>query len=103
MNRNFTSRVLTTVLLGVLLGSYINHDQSKWSHLGRQAYISHETARFDKFMSPPKPVFLTIKDALVVALGVVGFYELTVLLFSAVLKTMRLWPGDRSSQDASGV
>src|ERR1700687_622865 len=103
MSRNFTSRVLAAALLGLLLGSYIRHDYSKWRARGRQQFISFQSARYDRFVSSPTTGIATAIGALVVAFGTIGFYEVTVLLFSAVLNKTRLFPGQGEPQQPSSI
>jgi hypothetical protein len=98
MNRRFTSRVLATLLLSTLLGTYIQCDYSKWRERGREAFLAHQAARFDKSIVAPKPIPIVILGTLIVAFGIIGFYELIVFLFSFVFRKMKLWPEDRSPQ-----
>jgi hypothetical protein len=101
MSHGVVSRILGTVLLGVLFGSYIHHDYSNWRQRGREEFLSHQSARFDRFICSPKPIVLTMFGALIAAFGIIGFYEVTVLLFSSVLRKTGFGPEDRSSQNTS--
>jgi hypothetical protein len=98
MNRRLTSRVLAAALLGIILGLYIRHDYSKWRQRGREEFLLHQAARFDTFICSPKPVVLTMLGGVIVAFGIVGFYELMVAMISYAFRKMRLWPEDRSPQ-----
>ena len=42
MNRHVTSRIAAVVLLGIIGGFLIHHDEAKWGARGRDAFMAHE-------------------------------------------------------------
>jgi hypothetical protein len=50
------NRILASVVFAVLFGALIQHDYSKWSRLGRAAYLQYESGLFDRDMGPGHPV-----------------------------------------------
>jgi hypothetical protein len=87
MNQNLLAKAIAILLLGMLFASYTNHDQQKWRRLGRDAFVTHELARFDRFIARPQPFVVTAFAAFFVAGLLFGFYEFIVYVLSAVLKS----------------
>jgi hypothetical protein len=87
MNRNLIARSVAILLLGVLFAYYIEHDRLKWRQLGREAFLAHETERYDSWIGKPHPASATVIGAIIVAGLFFGLYELVVLFLSAVLKS----------------
>ena len=85
MNRNLLARGLAVLLMGLLLGAYINHDNQKWRRLGRDAFIAHELERFDRFIAPPNSSGIAAFGAIILAPFFFGLYELVVFILTAVL------------------
>lgn len=87
MERNVLARMIAVVVIGMLFASYINYDQKKWRKSGRDAFLANEGKRFDEYMAKQQPFALTAFGALFVAGFLFGFYELLVVVLSAVLKS----------------
>ena len=98
MNRRVTSRILAAALLGILFGSYVRHDYRKWSQRGREQFLAFEGARFDRYMSTPKPTPVILFGFMIASLVGFGFYELIVLVLYVFFKMTKWWPEDRISQ-----
>lgn len=103
MNRLFTSRILATALLAILLGVYTHQQYVKWNQRGRQEFTAHQVQRFDRYMNPPEPLPIIILGALFVTAVTVGLYELMALLFSTLLLKTRLWPEDKTPSSTSSA
>jgi hypothetical protein len=89
------SRVLASALLAILLGCYIDHLYSTWSRRGRAEFVAQETTHFDQFIDSPRPMLLTIAGAGLITFSAVGLYELAVLMFSTVLRQMKIRTDDK--------
>jgi hypothetical protein len=87
MNPQLTNRAIAAAILGVMFGWYIHHDYTRWSQLGREAFIAHDVHRFDQYMAVPRPIGLTMFGAVVVAIGLFGLYELIAFVLSKILRT----------------
>ena len=87
MERNVLARIIAVVLIGMLFASYINYDQKKWRKAGREAFLANEGKRFDEYMAKQQPFALTAFGSLFVAGFLFSFYELLVVVLSAVLKS----------------
>lgn len=85
MNRHVTSRIAAAVLLGIIGGFLIHHDEAKWGARGRDAFMAHEMHRFESTMADPPPVAAAIFGATVLVAGVLGIYEVIALGFAALL------------------
>jgi len=42
MNRHWASKVMAAAVLGIVLGSYIQHGYATWNRLGQQAFMNHQ-------------------------------------------------------------
>ena len=87
MNQNLISRIIATVLLGVLVAAYMNHDYQKWRRAGRDQFLANQGQRFDRTIAQARP-FGAMAVGAIIGLGfLVGIYELVVFGLSAVLKS----------------
>ncbi len=86
------NRVLSAVALGLLFAAYIGHGYSKWGRLGREAFLTHEAGRFDRYMAPGHPLSLPIFGTLAVVIFVAALYEGLAILF------LKIAPGSRHDQ-----
>lgn len=46
-------RLVLATLIGILFGAFVAHDYDKWHTLGRDAFLSHQSHRFDVYMASP--------------------------------------------------
>jgi hypothetical protein len=83
------NRVLSAVALGLLLAAYISHSYSKWGRLGREAFLTYEAGRFDRYMTPGHPLSVPIFATLAIVIFVAALYEGLALLF------LKIAPGSR--------
>jgi hypothetical protein len=78
------SRVLSAVILGLLLAAYIGHSYSRWGRLGREAFLTYEAGRFDRYMAPGHPLSVPIFATLAITIFVATLYEGLATLFSKI-------------------
>jgi hypothetical protein len=84
MKQNLMPKVVAAILLGSLFGWYIHHDYATWSLRGRDAFIAHQTRRFDMYMASPRPIIHNLVVTALLALGLCVLYELLVAGLSAI-------------------
>ncbi len=89
MSRRTIGKITAAVLLGILLGCYIHHDYVTWGRRGRDAFLAHETHRFELSMAEPGPIGVTVLGATIVVLSFLGAYELIALGVSAALSSTK--------------
>jgi hypothetical protein len=53
MKSKLIIKFVLLVAYGVLCGLAIHGDHLKWHRLGREAFLSHEAQRFDRYMASP--------------------------------------------------
>lgn len=87
MNRNLFAHGLAVLVMGILFGAYIKHDYEKWRRLGRDAFITHELERFDRFIAPPGAFGVAVFGVIVLTPFIFGFYELVAFALSSVLRS----------------
>jgi len=90
-------KILSAAFLGLLFGLYIHHDHVRWGRLGREAFLVHESRRFDLFMAGPHPAPGSILGGIIVVLALIGVYELISFGLSKVLKSAPPNGGDSKS------
>lgn len=61
---------------------YIGHDYAKWGRLGREAFLTYEAVRFDRYMAPGHPSSVPIFATLAICVFVAVLYEGLAALFS---------------------
>jgi len=79
---NSDQKLISAGLLGVIMGLWFHHS---WSHqrlLGREAYLQHQGAHYDKFLSVPHSFPSTIFGGLFTVAIIVGAYELIAMIIS---------------------
>jgi hypothetical protein len=69
--------VLAT-LSGILFGAFVAHDYDKWHTLGRDAFLSHQSHRYDVYMASPSAV--SSISAAVWTIVIIALYEGAVAL-----------------------
>ncbi len=82
-----TSKVLATVLLGIVLGAFVYHDQTRWLALGRANFLAAQNHRYDRAVSHPHALI-----GLVLA-GVLGTAMLVVVYELLAMGIGRAVPG----------
>ncbi|HXY78933.1 MAG TPA: hypothetical protein VEH47_08975 [Candidatus Acidoferrales bacterium] len=95
MKPNLIYKFISAVVLGALFGSYIHHDYVRWAQLGREAFLAHQAARFNQYMSPPHPIALTVFASTVMIVGALAIYE--VLAF-ALARMSGAMSGDQTAR-----
>jgi len=86
MKRDLIARSIVVVLLGILLGFYIDRDNRETQQMGREKYLASEAQKFDDSAADPTPRAAMVIAAVFLT-GLFFFvYEVIVLAISAVLK-----------------
>jgi hypothetical protein len=79
------NKVLSALILGLLFAAHISHGYSKWGTLGRDAYLTYESGRFDRYMGPSHPLSATIFGTLAVVFFAAALYEGIAILLAKIL------------------
>jgi hypothetical protein len=87
LNNNLLHRFTAALAMGAMLGGYRQHDYVKWGQRGREAFLAHQTHRFDLYMAAPHPAIVTVLGSTIVVLGALAIYEGLVLILSKVLSS----------------
>lgn len=78
-------RIAAVVVMGILFGSYNYHNYTTWNLRGRDAFLSHELERFNKYMAHPHSILFTLTAATIACAFIFGFYELIAVAFLKLL------------------
>jgi len=76
-------RLAVASLAGVLVSWYIGRDYARWHSLGREAFLSFQSRRFDEHFAAPSPGTALACWILVVA--AIGAYEGVVALVTKLV------------------
>lgn len=69
------AKLIIVIVLGALIGESFNLDYQKWHRLGRTAFLSHESQRFDKYIAIPQSPAVLILTSVSMALLLWCIYE----------------------------
>jgi len=75
-------RVAAVVVAGLIFGWYRYQDYDTWNRRGRDAFISHQLERFDKYMAHPRPLLFTLASTVISLALILGAYELIAAAFA---------------------
>jgi hypothetical protein len=101
VNQNLVARTISMLVLGILLAAYMNHDYQKWRSAGRDQFLAHEAQRFDRLISPARPLAARTIGTMIGVGFLVAVYEFVVFGISAFLKSMA--PPQSPQVDNRGV
>lgn len=94
MNRTLMARSIAVLLLGVLLGYYIDTDERKTRQMDRAEYLEREGRKFDESKSSPTPTAAMIVGSVIVIGGCVFLYETIVIGILVALKAKKVDSGN---------
>ena len=77
-------RILSALLLALLFAAYIHHDYTKWTNLGRDAFLANQSNRFDHHITQSHWIPMIIGIFIVISVFLV-LYELLAALFGKFL------------------
>jgi hypothetical protein len=69
------AKLTIVVILGALIGESVNLDHQKWHRLGRTAFLSHQSQRFDKYIAIPQSPAVLILTSVIMAIFLCCVYE----------------------------
>jgi hypothetical protein len=84
------NRILAALISGGLLAIYINHDYSRWGRLGRDAFLTFQSGRFDRYMGPNHPLSVSFFGSIAVATMAILCYEFLSAALAKILPTTKL-------------
>lgn len=84
MNRNLIARSIAALLLGILLGTYVDYDEQKTRQMSREQYLAREGRKFDDSVANPTPRAAMVIGGVLVTGFFLIVYELIVMLLSAL-------------------
>jgi hypothetical protein len=77
MKISLLAKLLFLVASGVLLGEITHAGYTHWNRLGRDAFLSYQTHRFDLYMSSPRSALLSCAVFVIFTIGFGALYEAT--------------------------
>ena len=95
MKPNLSCRMISAVLMGIFLGSYIHNDYAKWGQRGRDAFIAYQSQRFDQHMANPHPTMVTIIASILFVVVFLAVYEILAYILSRIVGSPS---GDQSAR-----
>jgi hypothetical protein len=86
MKSHTISKLISTVIFGVLLACAVHLDHQKHSQMGRDEYLAKQAARFDRVFAKPDSIAFDVFGCVVIAGAVFAAYELVAFGISKILK-----------------
>ena len=86
MRQSKTPRVLATIFLGVLSGTYRHFRQTQWLARGRDAYLADQSHYFDQILKVHSAI-TTLIAGIILALVAVAIYEGFALAIEKLIPT----------------
>jgi len=86
MEHDLTSRIISALLFGISVGYLGYHNHMTWSLRGKEAFLAHQSGRFEKYMSNPSLSMCAM--FVIFTIGMIGLYELATLGVSRVLEAI---------------
>jgi uncharacterized membrane protein len=88
VERNYISRIFAVLLLSLVIGALIHHNQERGYHMGKQAFMDKQSQAFDKQYAKPHPAFAMILGMAIVLLPIFGIYELLASLIYKLIAAL---------------
>ena len=87
MKNRIIARVIVAAVFAILFGMFMYADYHRWHVHGKDAFLTHEASRFDKYMAHPS-IFMGFGGALV-ACFVIAVYEVFTFTTFKILSFFR--------------
>jgi hypothetical protein len=78
-------RLLAIFVMGILVGLYRYHDYVTWNQRGKDAFITNQLQRFDRYMAHPHSLLFTLVSTAFAYALILGIYELIAGLIEKIM------------------
>jgi hypothetical protein len=75
MKSRLVIRLFLFMASGAFFGRFVRWDQARWNRLGREAFLSYQEHRFDRYMASPGTGTKYVVILAIFALGLGVLYE----------------------------
>jgi hypothetical protein len=75
MRHHTIGRIISTVMFGFVLGLVLHHEHVSRGQMGREGFLTWESARFDLYFSHPAPLIFECFTGLFFISGLFVAYE----------------------------
>jgi hypothetical protein len=79
------NKILAALVQVVLIAMYMNHYYSKWSSLGRDAFLNYQAGFYDRHMGPASSPMIHVVAVIVVVTFAIILYEGLSAAFAKIL------------------
>lgn len=79
------TKVVSAIILGLVCAAWISHSYSKWGAQGRDAFLTYESGRFDRYMAPNHPLSVPTFASVAVVFFGVALYEGLAMALAKIL------------------
>jgi len=86
MKPQIIGRIISVLILAVLFGLYLHHTHVTTGEMGRDAFLSKQAARFDKFFAHPPALPIEVVGSIIFFGILFGLYEVVALGFSKIFE-----------------
>jgi hypothetical protein len=82
MNRLISGKLIAALIVGLIVGLRIDHNNASWGRRGREAFLAHQEQLFNRYSAFPHTSIGIIVTSIIATCLFLFFYEL--LTFGAL-------------------
>jgi hypothetical protein len=78
MNRLLSGKLIAALIVGLIVGLRIDHNNAVWGRRGREAFLAHQEHLFNRYSAVPHTSIGIIATSIIAVCLFLFFYELLV-------------------------
>jgi len=78
MNRLLSGKLIAALIVGLIVGLRIDHNNAVWGRRGREAFLAHQEHLFNRYSAVPHTSIGIIITSIIAVCLFLFFYELLV-------------------------
>jgi hypothetical protein len=86
MNRHLSGKLIAALILGLIVGLRIDHNNAVWGRRGREAFLAHQEHLFNRYSAVPHTSIGIIVASIIATCLFLFFYELLAFGALRILK-----------------
>ncbi len=86
MNRLLSGKVIAALIVGLIVGLRIDHNNAVWGRRGREAFLAHQEHLFNRYSAVPHTSIGIIITSIIATCLFLFFYELLAFGASRIIK-----------------
>ncbi|WP_260738787.1 hypothetical protein [Tunturiibacter lichenicola] len=86
MNRLLSGKLIAALIIGLVAGLRIDHNNAVWGRRGREAFLAHQEHLFNRYSAVPHTSIGVIVTSIITTCLFLFFYELLVVGALRIIK-----------------